>query len=76
MATILVLTDTADADGVVVYSESVGPIHLEGHAGAQLVERLRWAVRDAKVAEHRAMLRGPQTSQKPQNFRVTYSDAK
>ena len=61
MAQILVLTDTADADGEVVYSESVGSVHLEGHAGAQLVERLRWAVRDAQVAEHRAMLKAVET---------------
>ena len=54
---ILVLTEATDADGEVVYSENVGSVHLEGHAGAQLVERLRWAVRDAQVAEHRAMLR-------------------
>jgi hypothetical protein len=57
MAQILVLTDSSEADGKVVYSENVGSIHLEGHAGAQLVERLRWAVSDAQVAEHRAMLR-------------------
>jgi hypothetical protein len=57
MAQILVLTDPSEADGEVIYSESVGSVHLEGHAGAQLVERLRWAVRDAQVAEHRAMLR-------------------
>jgi len=57
MAQILVLTDSSEADGEVVYSECVGSVHLEGHAGAQLVERLRWAVRDAQVAEHRAMLR-------------------
>jgi hypothetical protein len=57
MAQILVLTDTSEADGEVIYSESVGSVHLEGHAGAQLVERLRWAVGDAQVAEHRAMLR-------------------
>jgi hypothetical protein len=57
MAQILVLTDSSEADGKVVYSECVGSVHLEGHAGAQLVERLRWAVRDAQVAEHRAMLR-------------------
>jgi hypothetical protein len=59
MAQILVLTDPSEADGEVIYSESVGSVHLEGHAGAQLVERLRWAVRDAQVAEHRAMVRGP-----------------
>ncbi|HVV90331.1 MAG TPA: hypothetical protein VHB53_07540 [Solirubrobacterales bacterium] len=57
MAQILVLTEPSEADGEVVYSERVGSIHLEGHAGAQLVERLRWAVRDAQVAEHRALLR-------------------
>jgi len=65
MAQILVLTDTADADGEVVYCESVGSVHLEGHAGAQLVERLRWAVRDAQVAEHRAMLRPAVTEKRP-----------
>jgi hypothetical protein len=57
MAQILVLSEPSDVDGEVIYSESVGAVHLEGHAGAQLVERLRWAVRDAQVAEHRAMLR-------------------
>ena len=57
MAQILVLTDSSEADGELIYSESVGSVHLEGHAGAQLVERLRWAVRDAQVAERRAMLR-------------------
>ena len=48
MAQILVITDTSEVDGEVVYRESVGAVHLEGHAGAQLVERLRWAVRDAR----------------------------
>jgi hypothetical protein len=56
MAQILVVTEPSEVEGEVVYSESVGSVHLEGHAGAQLVERLRWAVRDAQVAEHRAML--------------------
>jgi hypothetical protein len=62
MAQILVLTDSSEADGEVIYSESVGSVHLEGHAGAQLVERLRWAVGDAQVAEHRAMLRAATVS--------------
>jgi hypothetical protein len=53
----LVVTDPSETDGEVVYSEIVGSVHLEGHAGAQLVERLRWAARDAQVAEHRALLR-------------------
>jgi hypothetical protein len=56
MAQILVVTDPSEADGEIVYSESVGSIHLEGQAGTQLVERLRWAVGDAQVAEHRALL--------------------
>lgn len=56
MAQILVLTETAAADGELIYSESVVSVHLEGHAGAQLVERLRWAVNDAQVAERRATL--------------------
>jgi hypothetical protein len=57
MAQILVISDTSEVDGEVVFRESVGAVHLEGHAGAQLVERLRWAVRDAQVVEHRAMLK-------------------
>jgi hypothetical protein len=57
MAQILVVTEPSEVAGEVVYSESVGSVHLEGHAGVQLVERLRWAVRDAQVAEHRALLR-------------------
>jgi hypothetical protein len=65
MAQILVLTDSTDAAGEVVYSESVGSVHLEGHAGAQLVERLRWAVRDAQVAERRALLRRPLPEERP-----------
>ena len=61
MAQILVITDTPEVDGEVVYRVSVGAVHLEGDAGAQLVERLRWAVRDAQVAEHRAMLKAVET---------------
>jgi|GEM_PF-2262329 len=62
MAQILVLSEPSEADGEVIYSESVGSVHLEGHAGAQLVERLRWAVRDAQVVEHRAMLKAATVS--------------
>jgi hypothetical protein len=62
MAQILVVTEPSEAEGEVVYSESVGSVHLEGHAGAQLVERLRWAVRDAQVAEHRALVQEAGTS--------------
>jgi hypothetical protein len=63
MAQILVVTEPSEVEGEVVYSESVGSVHLEGHAGAQLVERLRWAVRDAQVAEHRALLKEAGTSE-------------
>lgn len=56
MAQILVVTDPSETDGEVIYSESVGTVHLEGQAGDQLVQRLRWAVGDAQVAEHRALL--------------------
>ena len=65
MAQILVVTEPSDNDGEVVYSESVGSVHLEGHAGAQLVERLRWAVRDAQVAEHRAVLEAAPAEERP-----------
>ncbi|HTR74123.1 MAG TPA: hypothetical protein VMH33_02555 [Solirubrobacterales bacterium] len=65
MAQILVLTDTSKADGEVVYSESVGSVHLEGHAGEQLVERLRWAVRDAQVVEHRAVQAATEAGERP-----------
>jgi hypothetical protein len=65
MAQILVVTEPAEADGKVVYSERVGSIHLEGHAGAQLVERLRWAVGDAQVAERRTRLRPTPDKERP-----------
>jgi hypothetical protein len=35
MRVILVLTDSSEADGEVIYGESVGSVHLEGHAGTQ-----------------------------------------
>jgi hypothetical protein len=65
MPRILVLTEATDADGEVVYSENVGAVHLEGHAGAQLVERLRWAVRDAQVAERRASIGEVPSEERP-----------
>lgn len=67
MTQILVVSEPSEAQGEVVYSETVGAVHLEGHAGAQLVERLRWAVNDAQVAERRALLRAaaPPRRQRP-----------
>jgi hypothetical protein len=65
MPQILVVTEATDAEGEVVYSENVGAVHLEGHAGAQLVERLRWAVRDAQAAEHRALIHPVPDDERP-----------
>lgn len=57
MAQILILTDAPEGDGKMVFSEHLEAVHIEsGHAGAQLLERVRWAVRDAQVAERRARL--------------------
>jgi hypothetical protein len=55
MPQILIVTDSAEGDGEVVYRETLSAAHLAtGHAGAQLVERLAWAIGDARVAERRA----------------------
>ena len=53
MPTIIVLSNqTADQDSAVVLSENVQPEHMASdHHAAQLIERLGWAVSDAKEAE-------------------------
>jgi hypothetical protein len=53
MPTILVLSnESADRDSSVVLSENVQTEHLtDTHHAAQLIERLGWAVTDAKDAE-------------------------
>lgn len=57
MPQILVLTDASESGGQMVLSEHVEEVHLEpGLAGSQLLERMRWAVRDARQAERRARL--------------------
>jgi hypothetical protein len=49
MVRIIVTTEQSDP---VLLDEHVGLEHLsDGHAAAQLVERLRWAVTDAEDAE-------------------------
>ncbi len=54
MPQILIVTDSNEGDGEVVYRETLSAAHLAtGHAGAQLVERLAWAIGDARVAERR-----------------------
>jgi hypothetical protein len=51
--TIIVLSNqTAEQDSAVVLSENVQPEHMASdHHAAQLIERLGWAVSDAKEAE-------------------------
>jgi hypothetical protein len=64
MAQILIVTESPDGEGEVVYRERVGSVHLEApHYGPQLVERVNWAVRDAQELERRQKLdraAGPQ----------------
>jgi hypothetical protein len=51
---IIVTTDTAEhsAERSVLLDELVHSVHLStGHAAAQLVERLAWAISDAEEAE-------------------------
>jgi hypothetical protein len=51
--TIIVLSnESADPDSAVVLSENIQPEHLASkHHAAQLIERVGWAVTDAKEAE-------------------------
>jgi hypothetical protein len=52
MPRILIVTDSAEDGGEVVYTEKVVPAHLQTeHSGRLLVERLAWAVEDARRAE-------------------------
>jgi hypothetical protein len=53
MARIIVTADPTQADDPpVLLEESVSSVHLStGHAAAQLVERLAWAIADAEDAE-------------------------
>jgi hypothetical protein len=57
MPRIIVTTDSSQlpADAPVLLDEQVQSVHLTtGHAAAQLIQRLAWAVRDAEGAETRA----------------------
>jgi hypothetical protein len=53
--TIIVMSNgSADQDSAVVLSENVQPEHLtSGHHAAQLIERVGWAVTDAKEVENK-----------------------
>jgi hypothetical protein len=49
---IVISNESADQDSAVVLSENVQPEHMaSNHHAAQLIERLGWAVSDAKEAE-------------------------
>jgi len=55
MPQILVITDTPQAGGTVVYRERIASADLESdHFSGQLVERVGWAVLDAKALEREA----------------------
>ena len=53
MARIIVTAEpTNSSDAPVLLAESVSSVHLStGHAAAQLVERLAWAISDAEAVE-------------------------
>ena len=53
MARIIVTTDpTEQRDAPVLLEERVYPVHVaSGHAAAQLIERLGWAINDAENTE-------------------------
>ena len=53
MPTIIVISnESTEQNSAVVLSENVQPEHLASdHHAAQLIERVRWAVTDAKKAE-------------------------
>jgi hypothetical protein len=54
MPQILVLTDSPQSAGEVVYRERVARSSLESeHFAGQLLERMSWAVGDADELEHR-----------------------
>jgi hypothetical protein len=53
MPTIIVMSnESADQDAAVMLSENIQPEHLaSNHHRAQLIERVGWAVTDAKEVE-------------------------
>ena len=61
MAQILVVTDSqTEATGAVVYRERISASDLESaHFSGQLVERVGWAVRDAKELERKLVEPSP-----------------
>jgi hypothetical protein len=65
MPQILVVTESPEAVDTVVYRERVVSSDLESdHFSGQLVERVGWAVLDAKELEHKAELARAQRPRK------------
>jgi hypothetical protein len=64
MPQILIVTDSPQTTGTVVYRERVLSTDLESdHFSGQLVERVGWAVQDASEVEHRAEIEDPQAGE-------------
>jgi hypothetical protein len=60
MPQILVLTDSPQSSGEVIYRERVARSCLESeHFSDQLLERVGWAVEDADAREHEARAHEP-----------------
>jgi hypothetical protein len=60
MPQILVLTDSQQSSGEIVYRERVARSCLESeHFSHQLLERVNWAVEDADAREHDAKVHEP-----------------
>jgi hypothetical protein len=55
---IVISNESVDQDSAVVLSENIQPEHLASHHhAAQLIERVGWAVTDAKEAENTGQAR-------------------
>jgi len=64
MPRVIVTTDPSQLpdEAPVLLDESVHSVHLStGHAAAQLVERLAWAISDAEDAERRPLTAAPRS---------------
>jgi hypothetical protein len=60
MPQILIVTDSPQTSGEIVYRERVACEDLSSsHFAGQLVERVGWAVSDASQIEHRAEVNPP-----------------
>lgn len=66
MPQILVVTDSPQSAGEVVYKERIATTDLESaHFSGQLVERVGWALRDADELERQAAREEPEPPAEP-----------